>query len=308
MNEPMPAAQVDTSKRRTSVIIASIIGVVVLLALGAYVFTKLPIAEQVSALMLPKELQGARFISSSPQGTVVYEHTGNTYQPRMRFEGSVDSVVATIDGYAGIKRSVDGARVQIVHQQDIVTEHASVRSLNASPDGRRVAYVETKDGTPYASDPAGWTVKVYYPDPGTTQTVGAGFAPFFLSNTALAWFTTLGAYQMDLERGTISSLLTERFTQPFEEVMVSPNHMVVARKAADRSVRVYRIEGTSMTLVDTYTIAGAGSYALGNDALYGIKGTEGGSEIWRQGFDGSLRRLTVMPPTLGVTGLILMSE
>lgn len=304
----MIAQPVGVPRRsRLPVVVLSLIGVIVLLAVGAYVFTRLPLGEQVHALMLPKELQGAQFVSSSPKGTVVYEHTGSKYQPRMQFAGVVDSVVETAEGYAGLKRSVTGDGVHLVAMQEVVAESASARSLSASPDGRRIAYAETSDGSVYAKDPSQWLVKVYYPDPGTTQTVGAGFAPFFLSDTTLGWFTALGAYQMNLEQGTVTALLSESFTQPFEGVMVSPNRTIVARVATD-GVHVYRIDGTTMTLIDTYRLEGTNSYALGNDALYAIRGTADGAAIWRQGFDGSLRQITVMPATLGVTGLILSNH
>lgn len=300
-------------RRSSRARIALIASIVVALAVTAYLLVvmqqPLPgsLGRAISALTLPAELRDARLVSSSPRGTDVYVHEGLSYAHAAHIAGAVRTLAPTErGGYAALARELDGTSQRLIVDGLLVATGASIRTVAVSTDGRRVAYVEAADGSDYAVDPAGWAVRVYYPDPQTVQEVGSGFAPFFIDDSTLGYFTAAGIFAVDLETGAARALLREPVTHPHDTTLVAPDRSHIAWEDAGGEVQVYALGLEGVMLVGSFSFAevpGASSVALGTNAVYAIRPTNGGSEVWRQGFDGSLTRIAVLPPSLETTAL-----
>src|SRR3989344_4232478 len=97
-----PRAPRHSHPRLAVVRIASVIAA---LAIGSYllVVMQMPLpgalGRMLSARTLPVDLHDARFISSSPNGSVVYERADYSYVPVAEFQGPVRAVVRTENGY-----------------------------------------------------------------------------------------------------------------------------------------------------------------------------------------------------------------
>ena len=283
------------------------------LAVFAYLFLVLQmplpgmLGQYVSALMLPQELREAQFVSASPRGTVVFTHAGYTYTEEVRFLGAARTLVETAKGYAALETVAEGGAQRLVVDGVTKVESPSLRSVSASPDGRRIAYTETSDGSVYAADPSRWVVKVYYPDPGTTQVVGSGFAPFFIDDITIGYFTAAGIFAINLETGVPRALARESFRYPFDALLVSPDRTHLAWQDTDHQVHLYTLTSTGATaagLLSFTELEGASAVTMGNQGLYTVRATNVGSEVWRRGYDGSFTRVVVLPPALETTRLM----
>lgn len=314
--EEMPPGALSSRPTHTRLAVVLVASIVVALAVSAYVLVvlQLPLpgafGRAVSALTLPSELRDARLVSSSPRGTDIYAHAGLSYEHVAHITGAVRMLAPTErGGYAALARDLEGANQRLIVDGLLVAEHPSLRSVAVSTDGRRVAYAETADGSAYAGDPASWAVRVYYPDPQTVQEIGPGFAPFFIDDSTLGYFTAAGIFAVDLETGTPRALSREPITHPRDAVLVSPDRTRIALPNAQGSIEVYAITDAGLERIGDFAfgeVPGAASPELGDDGLYAVRPTNNGSEVWRRGFDGSLKRIAILPPSLETTAIVFI--
>lgn len=317
MNEPMPVVQADTSKRRTPVIVASIIGVVVLLALGAYVFTRLPLSERISALTLPKELRDASFVS------VANSKLGPVYRADIfsfkATEAQGELATLTRDDGRDLAVYFDRTTKKFSLQIDgqvMASSSTFIDSPSRAPKGLALAYARphgtssleqlkrlSPDGVRVA--PSAWEGVVYYPLLNREDVLGVGYAPLFVSDTTVLLFAPSGIYRIDMASGTTERVLERAFPMILDSVKQSPDRTLVAfTDAVNQTTYVYRVGDSLEEIMQVTGISR--SYALGNDALYAVRKLSSGTEIWRYGLDGGAAALIhTLPASLSIGQLAL---
>lgn len=139
-------------------------------------------------------LSAVGIASFSEFGTVVeYRESNGVSAALVRPEGIIGAVEVYVE-------DAQGKRL-------LPTNMGEKRSLALSPDGTRVAYATTEqDFTGFhSSNTSDWSIETVSLGSGEVTTLGAGYAPNFLSDTVLAYSAPDGLATADIVSGARSS-------------------------------------------------------------------------------------------------------
>ena len=202
-----------------------------------------------SALRVPAELRNATFIASDPTGqTVEYVIAGGTFKPK--------------------------------------PASALTPNTKVSPNGAVLAYAENFQGIPGARNPDDSRIVLTNAATNERFVLSKGFAPFFLDDNHVFWFTPAGLVTRNLSSGESKLVYPRAIAQSFDLLSQSPDRsLVIWRDAIKKVLVVYRV-GENAGLVAELP-RNLAPVTLSNNALYiAIPSTEG-TKVWRLGFDGS---------------------
>ena len=154
--------------------------------------------------------------------------------------------------------------------------------------------------------PSDWHVETYEPKTKkTTRIAAAGYGPVFLNNSEFVYFGPDGLNRYDLTKGTAVRIIERKFSVTVGPVVLSPDHSLVAfRDLAAQTTLVYRLSpmGASLVVEVPELLASVG---LSNTALYNMKRTDAGSELWHYGFKGGVaEKVRVFPKELNLVQII----
>jgi len=190
---------------------------------------------------------------------------------------------------------------------------AGTESLDRS---RRVlSYTELEDSVPmnvtahYVGGrkivPGEWTIAITESNRGL-KPVARGFAPAFLDETHIAFFTDIGIAVLDLNSGIEENIYEHPPGSRIDSrIRYSPDRtLVMWTNALTNETMLGRISIHSLELLAVNTKFG--NPILTDAALYEARKTLRGLEIWKYDIDGSIeRKILTIPPSLSFTSMLI---
>jgi len=267
-------------KRTKKIIALVVLAVSAALLAGAYaVYQWYPpahdrITEAYVALTLPKDLKGAQFLrgdAGRPYHAETLEFTETSKEERLV--------------PAGVRSS---------------SGNLMVYAYGKTPNDF-MPYI-----FPVAITPSDWTVATVQSESKELAVIGKGYAPAFLDDTHVAFFTSEGIRMIDLDTYVTSTLyLFPEGEVPTSYVRYSPDRTHLLWVNADKVTTLARIGTTGVEVINTYTFLWPA--LLTDQGLYEQHIVlPGDIEVWRHAFDGLVReKVITIPSTLGFKLLML---
>lgn len=167
-----------------------------------------------------------------------------------------------------------------------------------SPDGLRGTNAVRLEGSePSVSvDSSVWTVRVFSVEDGAVITSWSGYAPAFLDDVHVIYFDDLGISVRNIESGEVERLMERTADSRLGSVVqYAPDrsHVMWTDDAHDVSI-VAKISTTSYEHKGVF--AHPANLALFNGAVYELRPSAGGIELWRHELDGSSAGLVATLP------------
>ncbi|KND51080.1 MAG: hypothetical protein AB202_01560 [Parcubacteria bacterium C7867-007] len=181
-----------------------------------------------------------------------------------------------------------------------------------SPDSSRVvmsykspADTVTQLFTGKAVKPSEWNVTVRAADSQNGTVIARGYAPAFLDNEHVSYFTDAGVVVLNTSTG--KAALIFRYpagTVLDSKVQYSPDRThVLWSNAVAGDIIISEISATAFTNIHTFERVA--NPILTNTSLYHVRKTLGDSEIWRLSFDGSsVEKVHSIPASLKVNSVL----
>ena len=263
------APQVVRIHKKARILILAIaiaIGALVLGVVGAVNYYP-PASAVWSALTIPPELKNATFVATDENGqSIRYRVSGGTYK---------------------------------------IQDSAAVSEYALSPDGRLHVFSEQFQGEAGDRNPENFRIVLVNNVTGERYEHGIGFAPFFVDNVRLIWFTPAGLVLRDLGSNETTMLYEQPLASTHDFVAQSLDRtLIVWRNGARRLVTVYRVgenEGIVAQLERRIP-----PVFLGNTAFYIPNPTPAGTEIWKHQFSDTEPVLVhTIPSHLGINSMTL---
>lgn len=236
------------------------------------------------------------------------------------FKDKINSMVAAAKVPTELRevvfvRTVVGERSVFYRTEQFafVVKETPERSLGAaiSPDGtsRVIAgafkngrYVtESVDGS--VIDPSVWYISVQSRE-GETKGVAYGYAPAFLNDTHIAYFSAKGIAVYDLATGRSALVYVVPEGTLFSRVQYAPDrtHVLWTDATSDETV-VASLSTTEVKPNATFT--GLISPILRNTGVYDFRWTEAGTELVQHSFDGrTTRSILTIPASMSILSMI----
>lgn len=233
-----------------------------------------------SALTLPSELKSGTFTTDDMKE---YEIAFGRY-----------SVLKDTEAAQAVKEVLAAG-------SSTTTKSGAVRS----PDGKTVAFTEQFAGMEGSRNPSDWRIVIANATTKEAFRLSSGFAPFFIDDTHLAWFTNVGIVERDLASGETKVLYERAFNQTFPLGGQSPDRTQVAWfDRQEKAVIVYRVS-EDPAIVHTAP-AYAGGIVLGTNNLYYVFADAKGTSILRF-IPGKTSPVVVhrIPASLSITAITL---
>lgn len=265
---------------------------------------------------LPSELRSAAFVTgvrsnralSTPSGVLIAltdeagkVSVGNQGAVIVRDE-ETDEYVLRKDDQELFRSTVriDGPSVSPDRSMLAFSRIIAEESVQTESDERLAAFAA------YVAvvNPARWEILLQKDN--VTNHVATGYAPLIVSDTAFLYMATSGIHRYDVRTGESLRLLEHSFSTVLSPVLVSPDRTLIAfRDPTTSATLVYRVGETSLVLVREVSEFLV-SPALSNDALYDVRGTRSGGEVWKYVFISSAepKRIYTFPVALAVTRIV----
>lgn len=300
---PSVVPEVTQGKPRTLLLIGVLIVIIGILASAIWILqTPGGVRAAISATTLPEELRDATVIANQRQPQ------SNAYVPRAFWYEEValgdGRITALTQGNTStvVVRMTPAGEYQL-YEDDVVRvrSQAAIHVPAVAPNGKIIAYArmaeETHAETAVASpaipphimpvNPADTDIEILQTLRSEGVRVVSGYAPLFIDDARFIFFTPAGVYRYDLGSGAIAKLLTRPFPYMIGAVMQSPDRSLIAfSDPVTATTVVYRVGEQELAQV-TELPGLMFSMALSDHALYEVKGTQAGADIWRYLFDGS---------------------
>jgi hypothetical protein len=175
-----------------------------------------------------------------------------------------------------------------------------------SPDGTSYAYAQlTASSTPTTVDPSKSLIYIAV-NGAQPALVAYGYAPAYLDVSHLVYFSPGGIVVRDLKSGATSLLFARATSTPlYEQVKYSPDRtMMLWTDAKTDETVLARVTDTSYAPVHVFV--GLKDAVLTDTALYGIRPSPQGSQLWRYALDGSsAAAVLTFPQSLRIGQLFL---
>lgn len=182
------------------------------------------------------------------------------------------------------------------------------RGISLSPDGSRfVVAVQPDKPNPAvgAINFEQWTVGLVSQS-GEFTTLAKGYAPQFLTDSKIMYFSQAGIAVHDLSDN--SSALIMRHQELGNDwlagyVQFSPDRsLVLWKKAASQEYVLARISAQTYTPLGTFS--GLKYPVLRDSAVYDTRVTEEGTEVWAYQLDGTQTQVSLIPASLKINNLL----
>ncbi|KND51076.1 MAG: hypothetical protein AB202_01540 [Parcubacteria bacterium C7867-007] len=243
---------------------------------------------------LPDELKDGYFLYQQAQVNTIYHLTDSDFAPVSL--GSVFPTVAIsrrADHFASIQLGalntyeVRGDTTLRYSSEDIKTSAA------ISPDGTQVAFTQADRSAveaAHAANKAVFKTRVFLMSEGTTtpRYLGAGFSPFFISDSEVAWFSEQGIIKQNLNTGVsvVYAPNVIALPPPYPAPAVSRDATLIAWTTPDSgTVHLGSLAPQGVRETVTYKNAKSPSLVLGNNALYFIQRGAESQTLWKYPFD-----------------------
>jgi hypothetical protein len=276
-----------------------------------YPATARPVALAWASVTLSKDLHDAQFLAKNMRNE--RSTFGFKYVPEDA--GFVLGIERVGDSVVRVTLMPDGTYV-LSHNGEVLVSRTEPLSLPAlSPNGKMIAFTESADGTTF--DPATRQVGtrsflelrslrsvLYYPASGKTVTIGAGAAPLFLDDSRIIRFSPGGIIMTDLTTGNETVLLQQSLASLNGPVLQSSDRTLVTMtdRVAGKTY-VLRVSPSSAETVAEFDVAIVPA-ALTESALYELRNTTSGVDLWRHTLDGSSeKKVTSFPDTFRVSAI-----
>lgn len=307
-----PTGSKPKSKSLSKILILGLLCIVVLLVV--LWFCRSQIQQSWSAITLPQELKGGIFVSSRGKTVVAYHVSTFGYEQLPYTAGTASAVTRSGTHFIIIDTS---RNVPSTLEEDgavRVESTRAMRSVSETPTTGIIAYALRSDSLSVDShalppdapftNPAQWDVYLRLAN-GTTTRIISGYAPQFLNDNTFIFFSSNGVYRYDLMSGEAHKVIDHRFTEVFGTPLISPDRTLVAFTDPVKKVTdVYTMKGTEPTLVMEIPEILI-SPALSNDALYALKATKRGGEVWKYALSKSKgTQIHIFPRSLGVGRIV----
>lgn len=153
--------------------------------------------------------------------------------------------------------------------------------------------------------PEEWDIQLQLPGNAPSERLVSGYAPLFFDDTLLFFISPSGIYRYNLTTGEAVRVLDRRFPITVGPVLQSPDRTLIGlRDPIAKATLVYRVHETELLLVREVPEV-LFSPALSNDALYDLKGTQTGGEVWKYAFDGGEPvRIHTFPTSLVISRIV----
>jgi len=276
-----------------------------------YAQTARPVALAWASLTLPKDLHDAQFLTKNmrnEQSTYGFSYLPDDAGFLLGIERVGDSILrATL--------MPDGTYLLSRNGEVLISRTEPLALPTLSPNGKIIAFTESADGTQL--DPGtrqagtrsflelrNLRSVLYYPASGKTVTIGAGAAPLFLDDTHIIRFSPGGIIMTDLTTGNETVLLQQSLASLNGPVLQSSDRTLVTMtdRVAGKTY-VLRVSPSSAETVAEFDVAIVPA-ALTESALYELRNTTSGVDLWRHALDGSSeKKVTSFPDTFRVSAI-----
>ncbi len=253
------------------------------LAVALFSFT----ATYWNAYTLPQELKSAVMLASVGGDTTVYLPQKFSYKKMPYRGGDIDAV--TQNGKTVITVRKEGAEYILEENgSERIREVLPIAAPSLEPrSAGSIIYAQAvepqKEAVSQISmvNSGQYEIRIYSPSNGKTARIISGYAPLFLDSNHFLFFGASGVYRYDLISGSAEKVLNQPFVFVFGTILQSPDRALFAfTDPIKEKTYVYKNNGSSVDLVMEIPEI-VFSPALSNDALYGVKGTAQGGEVWK---------------------------
>lgn len=292
-------------------IIASI--AVVLTAIIIIFATYMPdLFRPLTASLLPADLKDGFFLYQQDKVNTLYRMTDGNYAPvSLGSTFSTLSISRRGNHVASIQLGpeniyeVRGDTTLLYGSEDVKTSAA------ISPNGMRVAFAQASRAgieTAHDTNKAIFPTRVMLLSEGTTtpRYIGAGFSPFFISDSEVAWFSEQGIIKYNIDNG-VSSIYAPNVIAtpvPYPAPAVSRDAALVAWVTPDTATaHLGLLTPQGVREIATYVDAKSPSLVLGSSALYFIQHSTTGDTLWKYGLTANSSGSTI--PGLPAFGTLI---
>ena len=288
--------------------------VIVVIAIGLLIHFALPggFKGVISAQSLPQELYGASLIASVEGKSSVYTRQPFWYAAR-RVPGAVtgastngDVILARTEaGYSVFEGNTLRTQVNQPIEAPSIPPVVSAIMYAQQVQNEDLESTGPRTGGSRITNPAHWQIQLLLANASSATPVIAGYAPLFIDDSSFLFVAADGIYRYTLESGHITKLLDRVFPVVVTPVIQSPDRTLIAfRDLVTRSTSIYQLDADSLKLVMEMS-EHFQSPTLSNTALYDVKGTPTGAEVWKYPFDGSSAEMIhVFPRELAITDIV----
>jgi hypothetical protein len=248
------------------------------------------------------ELTQARFMSEGAPVQTIYTYNGLGFTAQDKVGGTVVSLHRQGSRTVLIYRHTSGSYVILLNGHTVASSTSPLASVSLSPNGRAITYAKIVGLSPNArtgstqSFPApendavvvtsAWELHVLYPATNRDDTIGRGFAAFFIDDTHLFRLTPTGMYLHDFVSGSETALDTTPLPVVTAPILLSPNRELIAwNDPVTKGVRVYRLKDSKLASVLTSTNHHLARAALSDTGIYAVRPTDQGTQVWKYEFN-----------------------
>lgn len=183
------------------------------------------------------------------------------------------------------------------------------RGIALSPLGDRVAFAESASSTTASKSSTDWNVVVIDTASGARTVYPSGFAPFFLKEDSILMFSIDGLKIFEGGSAAPSILLSTPFADAGMPVSVAPNHrgfLFMDPETEQPTIDYFTIPGITVKTYTRFAPHADTTYVLDNRALYELRTTAKGTEIWSETMDHPASSLLyTVPAAVGLKSIIL---
>lgn len=263
---------------------------------------------QWSGKALPTDLSDAFLVYQHEGATTVYARTGDAYEPVSLGTTLPTTYLARRGAHLASVQLGERGRYEV--RADATLMHAStdlVTGAAVSPAGTAVAFAASDRAAIEAAHAAqlaqyGSQVFLVLSAGEAPVALGDGFAPFFLSDTEVAWFSAAGLMRRDLTTGSTTALAADirPLPPPYPTPAVSRDGRTIAWVTPDTgTVHIGVIGDAGVSRVVSHEGAKAPTIALGPSALYVLEHTQADTTVWRYALTGGEPQQVAGIPLLG---------
>jgi hypothetical protein len=279
-----------------------------------FFLSKNVITESWSAYTTPPELKNATFITVKDNNPIASRVNSYKYSKIQHNVGDIVMFSNDENNVLAVRQSGQESVLEF-NGVEMVRNVLPIATPSLSPDSNTLLYsqsiqTETKSNNiksqgMIATDPSLYEIRAVFSSTKNDTRVISGYAPNFINDNEFVFLASSGIYLYNKQSGTGKILLEKNFSTVFGPVLQSPDRSLIAFADTSRKVTaVYRIKDSSVELVfETTSILI--KPALSDTALYDMKATEHGSEIWKYDFGVSEPQLIhTIPRSLGLNRIV----
>ena len=270
-------------------VLAFLVGTVIGLAVLAVAVAPGGFMGAWSILTLPAELRDASLVVRSGDGKASVYVPGRFWFPSAAVaKGTPASFTKEGEALLSVRTTESGSAL-IENGTERVRSEGLLAAPAQSPYSGIVAYAERthadaeQGGPPQLTlaNPTEWEVNLLLPGTDEKKRVASGYAPLFFDDTHFFFIAQSGIYRYDLATGQSVRVLERAFPFVIDPILQSPDRTLIAfRDPVEEATYVYRVHESGLLLM-RHIPELLNSPALSNDALYDLRGTTEGGEVWK---------------------------